>query len=239
MKISDTHRIGGCPHQVVFTSPSTPLHLLHGDQLRLVESWTSQESRELMVGRAPVDAGKPTLPVRLLNLSDEPWTIRGGAIVIKCGVEEVTGGGRSTGLPTQPCKGQNYGGNYWPEGVMDMVTHSEEGRTSEHENGSRVCEKANWLGFLAHETEIRYPGSYTPFSSRTPYLALLAPEEKGCVSKTYLILEGPGVVLRQVTDMVFKIQMGPHTLPQVVHGDRLTHYQGRRLLGGSEGCDKR
>ena len=60
----------------------------------------------------------------------------------------------------------------------------------EHENGSRVCEEAYCLGFLTNEIEVRYPGSYTPFYSRRPYLAFLAPEEKGCVSKTYLTLEG-------------------------------------------------
>ena len=49
----------------------------------------------------------------------------------------------------------------------------------------------------------------------------------GCVQNLPDPGKGPGVVLRQVTDVVFKIQLGPHTLPQTVHEDRLTHYQGQ------------
>uniref|UniRef100_UPI00358F2ADB uncharacterized protein n=1 Tax=Myxine glutinosa TaxID=7769 RepID=UPI00358F2ADB len=72
--------------------------------------------------------------VRLLNLSDSPRTVRGGAIVAKCSrVVEVTGGSGFTCLPVQPERGEILGKCDWPEGVWDMMTRSEEGPTSEQE----------------------------------------------------------------------------------------------------------
>ena len=65
-------------------------------------------------------------------MSDSPRTVRSGAFVAKCSqVVEVTGGGGSTCLPSQPDKNGSLGEIVWPEGVQDMMTSSEKGPTSE------------------------------------------------------------------------------------------------------------
>ena len=102
----------------------------HVGQLGMVEPWSSGKTAGLMVGRTLVDTHQPMVMVRLLNLSDSPHTVRGGAVIAKCSsVVEITRGDGTTDLPVQPESGQNFGKTNWPEGVRDMVNRAEQGLT--------------------------------------------------------------------------------------------------------------
>ena len=137
--------------------------------------------------------------------------------------------GREMRVPTDLLMGPSPGEPGEPS-VESYATKLKASMEKAHEFARRQ------IGLASAHMKTRYDArAHTPRFRPGDLVWLYWPRRrKGVCPKLTSPWKGPGVVLRQVTDVVFKIQMGPHTSPQIVHGDRLSSYQGRETPGWIE-----
>ena len=63
--------------------------------------------------------------------------------------------------------------------------------------------------------------------------------KKGISPKFQRLWHGPYIVLKKINDVIYRVQLSPHTKPKVIHHNRLAPYQGQNIQNWLQNQDAR
>ena len=63
--------------------------------------------------------------------------------------------------------------------------------------------------------------------------------KKGISPKFQRPWHGPNIVMKKIKDVIYRVQLSPHTKPKVIHHNRLAPYQGQNIQNWLQNQDAR
>ncbi|KAJ8034061.1 hypothetical protein HOLleu_24483 [Holothuria leucospilota] len=187
-----------------------------------------------LVATCVVDVGQGVVPVRLANLSDTPVTGYRDTTVGVCeGVGEVSSGSGGD----VATKDLHKGTELFPEHLeklfgtcMEELDNTQKDELEEKIRVTNAQARRN-LKMAADRQSFRVncKALEETFEKGDLVVVHSPAVKKGTTSKLHRPWQGPGLLLKRINDVLFRVTMGPQKNPKLIHYNWLRPYEGEEL----------